>query len=209
MKKFLSIIILLCLSIFNFMGCAYNRNEDNGIIYNYEDVKDILIRFHVIANSDSDEDQALKLKVKDKIINYLYPLLEKSKSLEESREILLNQEDKVKEIAINTINENGYNYNVNIELSKENFPEKSYGSVILPQGEYEAFRVIIGNGNGQNWWCVMFPPLCFIDITTGKIQDEKSKSELDREVEKGEDKDNSEEVQVKSKIVEIFNKYIK
>lgn len=205
MKKIMGIFTLLITFMFILNGCAYQVDENGGIIYKYEDVSDILIRFHVIANSDSKEDQALKLKVKDNIINYLYPYLEKSKSLQESREILLNQEDKVKEIAIKTIKENGYNYSVKAELSRENFPEKAYGSIVLPQGKYEAFRIIIGEGSGQNWWCVMFPPLCFIDVTTGKVEDEKSKSELDGAI----DKDNKETVKVKFKIVELFEKYIK
>lgn len=205
MKKIMGIITLLITSMFILCGCSYQVDESNCIIYNYEDVSDILIRFHVIANSDSKEDQALKLKVKDNIINYLYPYLQKSQSLQESRDILLSQEAKVQEIAANTIKENGYNYSVKTELSRENFPEKAYGSIVLPQGEYEAFRIIIGEGSGQNWWCVMFPPLCFIDVTTGKVEDERSKSELDKQI----DKDNKDEIEVKFKIVEIFERYIK
>ena len=147
MKKIMGIITLLITSMFILCGCSYQVDESNCIIYNYEDVSDILIRFHVIANSDSQEDQALKLKVKDNIINYLYPYLQKSQSLQESRDILLSQEAKVQEIAANTIKENGYNYSVKTELSRENFPEKAYGSIVLPQGEYEAFRIIIGEGS--------------------------------------------------------------
>ena len=132
-------------------------------VLNYNDVKDSLIRFHVIANSDTDEDQALKIKVKNKVIEYLYPYLSNSSSIEESRKIIIDNEDKVKQIAQKVIKDNNYSYGVKLELSHENFPEKSYGNIVLPQGNYEAFRIIIGSGQGRNWWCVMFPPLCFVD----------------------------------------------
>ena len=79
-----------------------------------------------------------------------------------------------------------FNYSIKTELGYENFPEKSYGSIVLPQGKYEAFRIIIGNGKGHNWWCVMFPPLCFTDVTKGQVEEEKSKEELDEVIEKSE-----------------------
>ena len=90
------------------------------------------------------------------------------------------------EIADNVIIENGYNYDVKIELGYENFPEKSYGNITLPQGKYEAFRIIIGNGKGHNWWCVMFPPLCFTDVTKGQVEEEKCKEEFAKAIEEKE-----------------------
>ena len=206
MKKsiILCVLIFLCTSFMS--GCANLKycNDDNNI-YNYEDVKDTLIRFHVIANSDNDEDQELKLKVRDEVIKYLYPYLSKSSSIDESRDIILKHEDKVKEIANKVIRENGYSYTAVTELSHENFPEKSYGNITLPQGNYEAFRIIIGNGQGRNWWCVMFPPLCFIDITKGKVEEDRSKEALDSQIESSkENKDEEDRPVIKFKIFEIF-----
>ena len=101
----------------------------------------------------------------------------------------------------------------------ENFPEKSYGSIVLPQGKYEAFRIIIGNGKGHNWWCVMFPPLCFTDVTKGQVEEEKSKEELDEVIEKEKkeileedskrnnkktNEEDSDNIKIKFKVVEIF-----
>ena len=182
MKKIISILsILIMISFIGGYSKIYNTTIET--IYNYDDVKNSLIRFHVLANSDSKEDQTLKLKVKDKVITYLYPYLKNSKSLDESREVLMEQENNVMKIANKVIKENGYNYGVKTELGYENFPEKSYGNITLPQGKYETFRIIIGNGKGHNWWCVMFPPLCFTDVTKGQIEEEKCKEEFDKAIE--------------------------
>jgi stage II sporulation protein R len=199
-------ILMVSMLIINvlFVGCTSIPKVGKVNTYNYNDVKDVLIRFHVIANSDTDADQSLKLKVRDEVINYLYPYLKESKSLDESRSIIKERENDVRNIALKVIKNNGYSYKVKTELSNENFPEKSYGNIILPQGNYEAFRVIIGNGQGQNWWCVMFPPLCFIDVTKGNVEEEESKEELDKEIDKSKSSKSEESPKVKFKIVEVF-----
>lgn len=123
-----------------------------------------LIRFHVLANSDSEEDQALKLAVRDAILKEVSPRLAASRSLEESREILTGLRPEMEAIGRAVIESRGKNLAVKTEYGNFIFPTKSYGSIILPAGEYEAVRVIIGEGKGSNWWCVLFPPLCFVDI---------------------------------------------
>jgi stage II sporulation protein R len=143
-----------------------NTEDDTSL---QSSIEDKLIRFHVIANSDKAEDQALKLKVRDKVLEYIAPKLRDSSNIEESRNILKQNDRSINEIAQEIIKENGFSYNVVTMLTKENFPVKTYGNITLPQGEYEAYRIIIGSGKGQNWWCVMFPPLCFIDITKGEV----------------------------------------
>lgn len=137
-----------------------------------------LIRFHVIANSDSVEDQALKLKVRDKVLEYISPKLKNSKSIDDSRRILKDNSAAIKKIAESVISKNGYKYSVDTKLSFEKFPVKTYGNITLPQGEYEAYRIIIGSGSGQNWWCVMFPPLCFIDITKGEVSKKETEKTM-------------------------------
>lgn len=134
-----------------------------------KNIADKLIRFHVIANSDTTSDQALKLKVRDEVLNYIAPKLQNSNSIEESREILRKNTEEIQNISKLVIKENGYKYNIRVSLSEENFPVKTYGNITLPQGEYEAYRIIIGSGKGHNWWCVMFPPLCFTDATKGEV----------------------------------------
>lgn len=181
---------------------------DKEIVYDYEDVKDVVIRFHVLANSDTDEDQNLKLKVRDEILNYLKPYLEDLESREDAKKMILDKEYEIKDIALKVIKENGYNYGVRTELARENFPEKSYGNITLPQGNYEAIRVIIGEGNGHNWWCVMFPALCFIDVTKGQVQERESKEKLDEAIEENKE-EKEEKVEVKFKIVELIKNFFK
>ncbi|MGL4742611.1 MAG: stage II sporulation protein R [Sarcina sp.] len=175
-----------------------------------EDISDKLIRFHVLANSDSKEDQDLKIKVRDEVIAYINPYLENSKSIDESRSILKSKEQEVIEIAKKVIKSQGYDYDVSIELKKTNFPVKTYGNVTLPQGEYEAFRVLIGEAKGQNWWCVMFPPLCFIDMSKGQISYEESEKQLKEFLDEGEYKmitqetEADKEIKIEFKFLDFF-----
>ncbi|MBE6049273.1 MAG: stage II sporulation protein R [Clostridium sp.] len=204
MRKSFKMIIVVIL----FLGCILNlctsiTKAVEEKIYSYEDVKDIVIRFHVLANSDTNEDQNLKLKVRDEVINYLFPYLNDINSREEAREIIKENEEKVKEIARNIIKDQGYDYDVTTEFGQENFPEKSYGNIVLPQGNYEAFRILIGKGEGHNWWCVMFPSLCFIDVSKGEVEQEKSREKLDEAVNENK---SEEKVEVKFKFLEFIKK---
>ena len=174
--------------------------------------KDKLIRFHVLANSDSEEDQQLKLKVRDAVIDYLQPKLRNSKSINESEKIIINEEDNLINICEDVIQANGYDYGVDIELGYSNFPTKQYSSVVLPAGEYKALRILIGKGQGKNWWCVMFPPLCFVDKqnnvidkeTDAKLREVLTEEEYELIVEK--DNDKVDDLTIKFKIVEIIQK---
>lgn len=194
----ISLIIFLngCSNLKNGQDVSFNNNENEELIY--EDIVNKIIRFHVIANSDSDEDQALKLKVRDRVVEFISGKLDKSASLEESREIILSNKEEMEGIAKGVIEENNYSYGVVSNLSRENFPDKVYGDVIFPQGEYEAYRIIIGDGKGENWWCVMFPPLCFVDGTKEVVDS----SDIKKQIEGGEDdspNENGEEENVKEK----------
>lgn len=251
LKKIIS-VILVCVIISIFQGCtsiqgSINKNigcdlyklekvskeEEKNRTLNYDEVKDSLIRFHVIANTDNEEDQNLKIKVKNKVIEYLYPYLNDSKSLDESRQIIKDRMQEVKKLAEQVIKDNNYKYKIQVELSRENFPDKSYGNITLPQGSYEAFRIIIGDGQGRNWWCVMFPPLCFVDESKAEVEydktedrinskkdslnlemksnsDKNKSEELDKENDKENDKEKKEDnIQIKFKIVEIFKNLFK
>lgn len=143
-----------------------------------EEIAEKLIRFHVIANSDGEADQGLKLKVRDEVLKYIQPILKESESVEQSRKILNEKNYEILKIAEKVIKDNGYDYKVESTLSNEYFPVKTYGNITLPQGQYEAYRIIIGNGEGQNWWCVMFPPICFVDITKGEVAYEETEKEM-------------------------------
>jgi stage II sporulation protein R len=138
-------------------------------------IADHIIRFHVIANSDSQEDQALKLKVKDELVESLSPLLSKAASIDEARSILLANLNLIQEAAQTSVRQNGYTYPVQVTLEDCYFPLKVYGNCTFPPGTYEALRVQIGAAEGKNWWCVMFPPLCFVDDTYSVVDEETDK----------------------------------
>ncbi len=177
--------------------------------------KDKLIRFHVLANSDNEKDQQLKLKVRDEVIKYLQPMLKKSKSIQESESIILRECDNLKKISKNIIKENGYDYNVKVNLQYSKFPAKQYSNIVLPAGEYKSLKIIIGEGEGRNWWCVMFPPLCFVDENNSVIDketDEKLQDVLTEDeykLIKGENLNKAENKKIKFKIVEIIDKFKK
>ncbi|WP_287892712.1 MULTISPECIES: stage II sporulation protein R [Romboutsia] len=210
----LSILILSLIAIISVMTISIS-GEVKKISTASEDYKDKLIRFHVIANSDSDEDQNLKLKVRDAIIDYLQPKLLESESIEESESIIKKEYSELEKISKNIILENGYNYDIQVGIDYSEFPTKQYSNVILPAGEYKALRIIIGEGKGKNWWCVMFPPLCFVDEQKGIIDkdtDDKLREVLTEEEYELISQKTSKQmnrVQIKFKIAEIIQNIIK
>ena len=137
-----------------------------GILYTraarlQHDISEKVLRFHVLANSDDEADQSLKLAVRDAVGSYMQKKLAGVEDLEECEQIVNGNLDEIQEVAAETIAQNGYDYDVTAELEYTSFPLKSYGSYTFPAGEYEALRVVIGEGKGHNWWCVMYPNMCF------------------------------------------------
>ncbi|HJB13058.1 MAG TPA: stage II sporulation protein R [Candidatus Oscillibacter excrementigallinarum] len=124
------------------------------------DLADRVVRLHVLANSDSEEDQALKLLVRDVVLERATALLEQTESRAEAEALLRESLPELETIAEETVRANGYSYAVTAELEDTSFPTKEYDGFSLPAGEYLALRILIGEGAGQNWWCVVFPPLC-------------------------------------------------
>lgn len=187
MKRFTTIVMVIfllgVLSVNMFiekratLAKVENSEEQQELI---EDIANKIIRFHVIANSDTEKDQNLKLKVRDAVLQYVRPLLEDSDDINQSREILKAEDKNIIAIANKVIRDNGYKYSVESTLTREYFPIKTYGNITLPQGQYEAYRIIIGSGEGHNWWCVMFPPICFVDITKGEVAYEETENEMGR-----------------------------
>ncbi len=200
-NRFTLIIFLLLLFIF-ISALSYATNVSAHI-------QDSVFRLHVIANSDSDFDQNLKYKVRDKVIEYMESICSEGSSKEEYIEIAKNNIDNIKKVAKDTIIENGYNYDVNVSVGNFEFPTKSYGDVSFPAGFYDALRIEIGNASGQNWWCVMFPPLCFVDVTSGVVPEE-SKETLKNDI-SSEEYDlitgANTEVKFKFKLVEMFQNW--
>ena len=143
-----------------------------------------VVRFHVLANSDRTEDQALKLAVRDRILAEFGEKLESCTSKEETLQVLQNSKEEIAVIATKEVVRQGRQDAVRVSVVREDFPQKQYGDLVFPAGVYDALRVEIGAAQGQNWWCVMFPSLCFVDITSGVVDDdakENLESNLDEE----------------------------
>lgn len=134
-------------------------------IHGESDIYDSVIRLHVVANSDSEEDQALKLKVRDAILAASAEKLSKAKTREEAIELVTEELGALEETARATISNEGYDYPVKIKLCEEDYPTKNYESFCFPSGNYLSLQVLIGDAEGQNWWCVLFPPLCLSAAT--------------------------------------------
>ena len=199
-SKFLLIISLLCLFIF--------LNAFSYVSAVSADISSSVFRLHVIANSDTDEDQALKYKVRDALLEYMNSICADASSKEDAMNIASEHLDDFREIAQKVVYDNDYNYPVTVEIGQYNFPTKHYGDVSLPSGIYDALRVKIGTASGQNWWCVMFPPLCFVDVSSGIVPDD-SKDLLqdnmsDEEYDLITNSNDNSSLTFKFKIVELF-----
>ncbi|WMJ85284.1 stage II sporulation protein R [Anaerocolumna sp. MB42-C2] len=166
-------VLLVLFTLLLFKALPSDARKDNL----QKGIASEIIRFHVIGNSDSAEDQALKLVIKGALTDALRPKLEHVKNINEARSILNNNLDEMETVANRIIKENGYDYTAKATIEKGYFPLKVYGDLSLPPGEYEAVRVELGAAAGQNWWCIMFPPLCFVDSTYSVVP-KSSKEEL-------------------------------
>ena len=136
-----------------------------------------VLRFHVLANSDSREDQALKLKVRDQVGTLMAEKLKDADSLKDSEQIVKANLNVIEDCAAKVISAEGYDYSVSAALENCMFPEKTYGAYTFPGGDYEALRVVIGSGEGHNWWCVLYPSLCYTDSLNAVVP-ESSKQTL-------------------------------
>ena len=213
MKKFLKLcnhskvkmVIILTFLFFAYTTiCAISYAEDIST-----DIANSVFRLHVIANSDSDVDQNLKYIVRDNLLEYMNTLCANCTSKEEAITIANVHIEDFKEIALNTIRDEGFDYSVNVSIGNFEFPTKHYGDISLPSGYYDALKVEIGEAKGQNWWCVMFPPLCFVDASSGVVPEESKEnlenSLTDEEFSIVSDNEENLTFKLKFKILEILN----
>lgn len=125
------------------------------------------LRLRIIANSNSPADQTLKLEVRNAIVMKVSSLLQGVKTSDEARSILIKETPVIQQLALQIVRKHRYTYETQTEVAKVPFPTKIYGNRVYPAGDYEALRIVLGAGKGANWWCVLFPPLCFVDIAEG------------------------------------------
>ena len=174
MKKFFKRTIFMLFLLFLYVFIS----AQSYVVAVSNELSNAVFRLHVIANSDSNEDQELKLKVRDNLLEYMNQICSNCLTKEEAIILAQSHQNTFQAIAEETILENGYDYSVKININNFYFPTKNYGDISLPAGYYDALRVEIGEAKGQNWWCVMFPSLCFIDVSNG-IVDNEAKENLE------------------------------
>lgn len=202
MKKIKYVIVLtILLGMFLFISAISYATTIS------KDLSENFFRLHILANSDSKEDQELKLKVRDAVISYMETL--SYDGLNKNEAVLLTTEhlEDFKNIAKQVLEENNCNYDVTLEIGNFYFPTKEYGNISLPAGFYDGLKIEIGEAKGQNWWCSLFPPLCFVDISSGII-DEASENELKENLSDEEFAiitGNSEEIKLKFKLLELLS----
>ncbi|NLO89286.1 MAG: stage II sporulation protein R [Clostridia bacterium] len=166
-----------------------------------------LIRFHVIAHSDLPEDQQLKREVRDALVKKISGEFRNAHSIGEARDIIKEKLKFIEETAQKEVYAHGKKYPVRAELGYFTFPAKTYGSFSLPEGKYEALRVVIGDGKGENWWCVLFPPLCFVDISSSIAAEQKVTGAAEETVQEVYKEENLKpRVEVKFKLLEMLNR---
>ena len=214
MKKILNVlknpkvkmVIILTFLLFIYTSiCAISYAQNIST-----DIASSVFRLHVIANSDSKEDQDLKYKVRDNLLKYMNKICKDCTSKEEAISLVEKNKDIFKQIALDTIRNEGFSYDVNINIGNFEFPTKNYGDISLPAGLYDALRVEIGEAKGQNWWCVMFPPLCFIDDQNGIIDEKTDKklkevlTEEEYDLIMAKNKNEVKNLEFKFKITEVF-----
>lgn len=201
--KIILTVFITAVIIMSIFFMSYSENMNKGLADN-------LIRLHVVANSEKEEDQELKRDIRDMILNYMKIQLKDSKDIEQTKYIIQKNLPVIEYMSEKEIMKRGMNYTVKATLGSFAFPTKAYGDIILPAGNYQALKVVIGKGEGTNWWCVLFPPLCFVDATQGTVpEDVKQKlrdtlTEDEYKIISLADSDSDIPIKIRFKVVEFF-----
>ncbi|KAA6452119.1 stage II sporulation protein R [Bacillus swezeyi] len=173
-------------------------------------IPDEAIRLRILANSDSESDQNLKRKIRDEVNQEITKWVEDLTSMKDARQVIRSKLPEIKKIAKDAVKRENARQSVDVSFDKVSFPTKLYGNMVYPAGEYEAVLITLGEGEGANWWCVLFPPLCFLDFSNGEAvkspdedqAKEEKTTETDALASSGEEKE--EDKEVKFFLVEWF-----
>jgi len=198
------VIFLWIVLIFMFMMPIEGFSTEEGE-YDYQVIPDEAIRLRILANSDSEEDQAIKRLVRDRVNEEVTSWVAHMTDIEEARNLIENNIDEVEAVVGEVLEQEGAADSFTVEYGKNIlFPAKIYDNFLYPQGEYEAILITIGEGEGSNWWCVLFPPLCFLDFSFGSTVSAEEQ-ELDEEEKEDEEKEKEKEKpKVKFFLFELF-----
>ncbi|MBQ9120347.1 MAG: stage II sporulation protein R [Lachnospiraceae bacterium] len=178
----LSVLLAGCISFYLLLGIYFFVRSFTPVTPLRSDnlqqgIADEVLRLHVIADSNSDADQQVKLQIKEAVITYLEPVLATASTKEEATASIRAQLPELEAIADSILQKNGFSYRSGAAITRSYFPIKTYGDLTLPAGEYDALKISLGTASGKNWWCLVFPKLCFVDVTYGTLP-EASKDEL-------------------------------
>lgn len=199
-NKFLIVFFLILIFIF------ISAKSYSNIMF--ENISNNFLRLHIVANTDSTEDQILKYNIRDAVLEYINPLFENIKDKESALNILTCHINEIQIIASNIAVSSGFNYPITVSVGNFYFPTKNYSKITLPEGHYDALKIELGKADGQNWWCVMFPSLCLLDTnhlsfskSADKVLNENLSSE---EYSVISNVDSSKDIKIKFKLIELF-----
>ena len=195
--KIILTITIIAISLYMTFSCTYFTASAGT-------VKEDVVRLHILANSNSKADQEVKLKVRDALLETNASILSDSVTKENAKEHFESSKEILLKTAKKTLKENGFNYNVKITLQEEYFNTRTYGNLTFPAGQYTALKVVLGNGEGKNWWCVMFPPLC-VPTADGLETNETTADYLTKSGEKI--VNGGEKYIIKFKFLEIYEEF--
>lgn len=188
--KLFSILFLAAIIAFSYISPFVKTSEK---------ISGEVFRLHILANSDSEEDQALKLKVRNAVLACGEPLFKNCRSLGEAVEIGRENTELFKNAAQKCVSDNGYDYLVNVYVDKEYFNTRKYNQITMPGGIYNALKIEIGQAKGHNWWCVMFPAICLPSVSEDEINQYLSDDEVEL-------LNSGSKYKIRFKIVEIYEK---
>ena len=166
--RLVSVSLLLCVLFTLFLSVSHGLGAD-------DDPTKSVLRLHILANSNSEEDQRVKLLVRDALLNCISSNMQGAADRDAALLALMVNGGALLDTAEKTLRENGFSYGVQLYAGTFPFPERTYGDTTYPAGNYKALRVVLGGGEGKNWWCVMFPPLCILELPNGEIDVERLK----------------------------------
>lgn len=202
------ILILISLAVM-FLFFETQTKVANATMNASVKIPDESIRLRILANSNSEADQKLKREIRDEVNAQITTWVGELSTISEAREIIRKQLPAIEQIVQTKLDEAGLEKTFSVELNKVAFPTKMYGEYIYPAGQYEAVLITLGEGEGKNWWCVLFPPLCFLDFENGDAVKENKNSKADvTETASAEETDQADEIQTKFFVVELFHSLV-
>ncbi|KZE63900.1 stage II sporulation protein R [Fictibacillus phosphorivorans] len=202
------ILILISLAVM-FLFFETQTKVANATMNASVKIPDESIRLRILANSNSEADQKLKREIRDEVNAQITTWVGELSTISEAREIIRKQLPAIETIVQTKLDEAGLEKTFSVELNKVAFPTKMYGEYIYPAGQYEAVLITLGEGEGKNWWCVLFPPLCFLDFENGDAVKENKDSKADvAETASAEETEQADEIQTKFFVVELFHSLV-